>query len=239
MTSFNLASHFNQYFEAILANSEQSRREIYRLRYAVYCEELRYENPDDFPNGEERDGFDEHAIHALIRHRETGRTAGCVRLLTNHQAPGLIFPFESVCGTSLRRDVLDPSTLDRRQLGEISRLAVHQHFRRRTADTSTASGQETADTYIGSERHYPLISMGLFLVASALAISNAIAHTVVMMEPRLARLLGSCGIRFTALGEIIEYHGRRGPFVITPDQLRAHINPGAEELLNELLLRLK
>lgn len=216
------------------ATSEALKQEVFRLRYAVYCEELHFEDEDVFPDGLETDEYDAHSIFALLRHRESGLTAGCVRLILNRQDDALRFPFERACAGSLNPVFYDPLSLNRKLCGEISRLAVHNHFRRRRGEAATPEGAVEGASYFGGERHYPLVAMGLFLSASALALNMGLEQVMVLMEPRLARLLGSCGIRFTQIGDVVDYHGQRGPFRITRDELLNQLNPESMQFLKLL-----
>jgi N-acyl amino acid synthase of PEP-CTERM/exosortase system len=81
--------------------------------------------------------------------------------------------------------------------------------------------------------------MGLFLAASALGLNRGLDQVLVMMEPRLARLLGSCGIRFQAVGEVIDYHGKRGPYRIRREELLNALDPNSRALLDHMLERLR
>lgn len=239
MTTPSLAQHFDEYFEVVPVHDDAGRREVFRLRYAVYCEELAYEDKHVFPDGEERDGLDDDSRFALLRHRATGRGVGCVRLIVNARTPELRFPFETVCADRLDSALIDLAALDRNRVGEISRLAVHQDFRRRKGESETPEGATESDGNFGGNRRYPVIAMGLFLSATALAMNGGLDQVVVLMEPRLARLLGSCGIRFTQIGEVIDHHGRRGPFRITRRELLENLNPDSELLLRRLIERLR
>lgn len=236
----SLREHFDAHFDVVAVTSPETRREVFRLRYAVYCEELAYEDASIFPDAEERDAFDDDAEFALLRHRATGRAVGCVRLIVNRRTPDLRFPFEQACAGRLDRTLLDVDSFDRDRAGEISRLAVHQQFRRRKGEAETPDGASgEPDDHFGGSRRYPLIAMGLFLAATALAMNRGLEQVLVMMEPRLARLLGSCGIRFTRIGEVIDYHGRRGPFRITRAELLANLNPDSAALLAAMIERLR
>ena len=239
MTTPSLAQHFDEYFEVVPATDAAARSEVFRLRYAVYCEELAYEDKSVFPDGEERDDFDEDSQFALLRHRSTGRGVGCVRLIVNERSPDLRYPFEAVCAEKLDTNLVDLDQLDRSRIGEISRLAVHQDFRRRKGEAETPEGASEPDDQFGGDRRYPVIAMGLFLAATALAMNRGLDQVLVMMEPRLARLLARCGIRFTQVGEVIDYHGRRGPFRITRQELLSNLNPDSELLLSLMLDRLR
>lgn len=239
MTNFSLSQHFHQYFEAIPVRDEATRQKVFQLRYEVYCEELHFENTEAFPDHQEHDDYDAHSEFVLLRHRESGRSAGCVRLILNHKDPELRFPFELACGEHFDQSQYDPEHIDRSRIAEISRLAVHSHFRRRTGEAATPEGTAEPASYFGGERHYPIVAMGLFLSVSALALNLGLDQVLVMMEPRLARLLGSCGIRFSQIGDIIDYHGRRGPFRITRDELLNSLSPEAMSFINDLRTALR
>lgn len=237
--TLSLASHFDQYFEALPVTDDATRREVFRLRFAVYCEEHGYESPDAFPDGEEHDAYDTESTFALIRHRASGRAAGCVRLITNERAADLRFPFEQLCSAQLDPRLLDDLHLSRDRIGEISRLAVHQDFRRRRSDAGDvplpAGAAPSPEIYYGGVRRYPLVAMGLFLSASALALNAGLEQALVVMEPRLARLLGSAGIPFNQVGDVISYRGRRAPFSITREELLGNLHPECQHLLEQLV----
>jgi len=237
--TLNLTSHFDRHFEALPATEEVNRREVFRLRFAVYCEEHGYEAPSAFPNGEEHDVFDNDSAYVLIRHRASGRAAGCVRLITNERTADLRFPFEQLCGAHLDPRFVDLLYLARDRIGEISRLAVHNDFRRRRIDAndspSEAGSGPGSQIYYGGARQYPLVAMGLFLSASALALNAGLERALVVMEPRLARLLGGSGIPFKQVGDVITYRGQRAPFCITREELLGNLHPECKHLLDQLV----
>lgn len=233
-----LAQHFFTYFDLCRALSPDTIDVALRLRYAVYCEELGYEDPHAFPDGREHDRYDDRAEHCFLLHRQTGRAAGCFRLILNPPDSDLL-PFEHVCAGRFEAGPLAPSAHDRPLFGEISRLAVHGDFRRRAGEQQSPIGIAADADANPDSRHYPMVAMGLFLGASALALNLGMNRVYVMMEPRLARLLRSCGIVFTQIGDIIDYHGRRGPFVITGEALYRTLAGNALELLEAMRERLR
>lgn len=239
-----LVQHFDRFFEFVPAHDAAARADVFRLRYAVYCQELGYEDPAAFPDGQESDPYDARAVFALLRQRGSGRPVACVRLILADPDAGADqpFPFERVCRGQLDPLQIDPLQLDRGHSGEISRLAIHQDFRRRRGEWQTPEATGEADALdnatTGGQRRYPLLPMSLFLAAAALAMNRGLTQVFVMMEPRLARLLGACGIRFTQIGALIDYHGQRGPFRITHDALIAGLPQEGRALLDVLRRRL-
>jgi N-acyl amino acid synthase of PEP-CTERM/exosortase system len=234
----HLAQHFFTYFDLRRAMSPDEVDIALRLRYAVYCEELAYEDKHRFPDGREHDQYDAQSSHCYLLHKPTGRTAGCFRLILSpdSQTP---LPFEDVCARQFHDGPLAPSTVSRRKFGEISRLAVHGDFRRRAGEQQSPIGVASDADANPDSRHYPMVAMGLFLGASAQALNLGLDRVYVMMEPRLARLLRSCGIVFTQVGDVIDYHGRRGPFVITGEGLHRTLAGNALELLEDMRERLR
>ena len=78
---------FVKIFGIEVADTEQLRRDAFRLRYRVYCEERKFERREDFPDRLESDRFDDGAVHAIVRHRETGIVVGAVRLARGRRSP--------------------------------------------------------------------------------------------------------------------------------------------------------
>ncbi len=86
----------------------------FRLRYQVYCEEKRWLSPDDYPNGLEKDFYDEKSIHVMALD-EDFQLVGLMRILQNKDYNSL--PYEN-----------HPAMKDIRFMGsgvaELSRLIV-------------------------------------------------------------------------------------------------------------------
>ncbi len=206
-----LAEDFLRYFEVGLALGEEDRRATWRVRYRVYCEEFGYEPAERFPNGEEKDLYDDFSTACLVRHRETGMPAGCVRLVP--ALPDLPLPLERHCGEALDRPLLQELGLERTRLCEISRLAVDGAFRRRSGEAVTRFGEiEALQCPLQERRTFPLIAVALFLAATAASAMIGRNQALAMMEPFLPRLVRRSGIVFRQVGKETEYHGVRAPF---------------------------
>ena len=228
-----ISEAFRHYFEVVLADTEELREQVFRLRYAVYCAELHYEDPANFPDGLERDAFDSLAFHCLLRHRPTDLLAGTVRLITaGPLAPEAPFPFEIACRGHLDEKLISMEMPDRRRTGEISRLAVISAFRRRTGEQHLPAPLLEEADFSGEERRvFPHLALGLYLAAASMGLLAGLDSVFVMMEERLARRLKHYGIVFEQVGDVIDYHGRRGPYHITREMLYANIAPPIESLL--------
>lgn len=216
-----LAGHmFHKYFLAVTAATDELRSEVFRIRYDVYCDELRYEDPSRFPNREETDSYDPYSLHCLLLHKPSNTYAGCVRLVqVNPVSPEEPLPFERLCKGRMYDEVLARLVPDRTRIGEISRLAVRASFRRRKGEQSVPGGVvEPRQGPLGATRT-PWIALGLYLSAAAIGLIKGLNGVFALMEPRLARRLSTYGIKFQQVGEPVEHRGERAPFFISRETL--------------------
>lgn len=233
MKTASIGESFHDYFQIVLADSNDLRSQAYQLRYKVYCREFHFEPEERCPNQQERDDYDTQSIHCLLVHHPTGQSAGCVRLVL--PAPGeptALLPFERHCAASLDHERLDPALMHRDRIGEISRLAVLARFRRRVAEDQSPVGLNDESTSRRTERRqFPYISLSLYLAAASVGLLSGLDGVFAMMELRLARHLTRYGIKFTQVGTVVDYHGPRAPFYISRSDLLGGLRPDARELL--------
>ena len=229
-----ISKHFSDFLEPVVAQSENTRTESYNIRHKVYCEELKFEplNEDRI----EKDEFDAFSSPCLIKHKSSGHYAGTVRLV-RPQLDDQLLPIEKFCLNSITHETLNPRNFARKDVCEISRLAVPAQFRKRQMDrfSGAALGVINEHTYSENElRCFPFIAIGLYFSAAALVMHNDIKHTYVMMEPRLARSMRFVGIQFEQVGPVINYHGRRAPYYINPSLLYANLRPSFKLMLKNI-----
>ncbi len=229
-----LTENFLRYFDVHLAVTEEQKRNVYRIRYRVYCQEFGYEPIENFPDGLERDEYDDHSLSCLITHRSSGIPAGCVRLVPalDHEP----LPLEKYCLEALDRRFIDGLGVPRSRLCEISRLAVDGAFRRRAGETATRFGEVDAlDCSRQERRTFSIIAVAAFLASTALTEVSGRTNVLAMMEPFLPRLLKRSGIFFQRAGRDIEYHGLRAPFFITTESALRTMRPDLRELYDAIL----
>lgn len=220
----SLIEDFRRFFAVSLASTPEQKQAVYRLRYRVYCQDLRYENPELFPDGAESDAFDARSLHCLVIHRRSGLAAGCVRLV---QSPGELhetpLPMERHCAHAL-----DPATIgfmkhNRKTLCEISRLAVDPRFRRRTGEQRSELG--AFDVCDQEQRSFSLVATAAFMAATALTELTNCNDIFAMMDVSLPQILSRIGLHFQRAGDEIEYHGRRAPYYITTGSALERMHP--------------
>ncbi|AQT60091.1 GNAT family N-acetyltransferase [Cellvibrio mixtus] len=226
-----IAKHFSQYLKPQIALSEELKREVYKLRHKVYCEELHFE--DEKPQHMEQDEFDPRSVHCAIRHLNSNQLAGTVRVITTKHSTELL-PLQQYCAHAITHESLAPTNFLPHQICELSRLAVPALFRKRITDKQdgAAIGVINEESFSAHEmRAFPYIAVSLYLSAMALCHKTRRVHIYLMMEPRLARSLKFVGIHCTQLGPVIEYHGQRAAYYVDVREARRTLNPGYRKLL--------
>ena len=194
MNGSAIASAINALREEVsveIASTPALLREAHRLRHQVYCVERAFETGQD---GMERDQYDGHARHAVVRWRQTGEVVGAVRLiLPKTLAGGGALPIHHVCDPALLHAVPAATT------GEVSRFALAKQLTRQVRSISPAS--------------FSLLRLALIQGAVRLSAEAGHTHWLAVMEPTLLRLLAITGLHFTPLGPVVAYHGLRQPAV--------------------------
>jgi len=227
---------FHEYFKAVPATNDRLKNEVFRIRYEVYCEELGYEDTNQFPDGLEHDSYDPHSLHCLLWHKSSEQFAGCVRLAkTSPSLNNQKLPFEITCGDKVDQSIVNINQLPNESYGEISRLAVRSAFRKRAGEKNTPFGViPDAGPEIEERRSFPLIAFGLYLAAAASGLNSGLERAFAMMEPRLARRLRIFGINFEQIGEAIDHRGLRAPYQITEEGLYRRMPEDLKLLLDDI-----
>jgi N-acyl amino acid synthase of PEP-CTERM/exosortase system len=231
MQHMNISKQFREQFQILLADTNELKKEVYRIRYEVYCQELNYESTNRFPNQLETDIYDERSFHCLLKHRTSGVYAGCIRFVfpDPYQSEGSL-PLNRVCSLDL-----DTSQLPPHSYGEVSRLAVIHQFRRRSGESETPGGLLFFDNQTQEEqekRGFPLIALSLYLAATCIGIEAGVERVLVLMEPKLARHLRYFGFVFTQIGDFVDFRGKRGPYQIMREEVENSLPDYIRELMD-------
>lgn len=224
----NLGTSFKQYFEIVPAINDSLKAEAYRVRHAVYCEDLGFEptRTDKL----ETDQYDPHSIHLLIRDVRSNTFIGCTRIVrpsmdTNQ---GLL-PFERTCANTLDRTIIDPMKLPRDKIGEVSRLAVVALYRRRKGEAEQPINLSEEDYHEEPLPRFPYIPLGLYLGTVELARLNGIQILFMLTEERLANHFGRLGAQPEFIGGSTEHRGARFPSMMNVEgiisNMRSIIRP--------------
>lgn len=210
---------FDEHYEVVLADTESARRIHYQIRYQVYCLEEGFEDYRNFPDGEERDEWDKHSVHFLVRSKTTDEWVAAMRLvLPSSQG----FPLEQICE-------VDPSVASPRlgdSVVEVSRLCIVEHHRHKRQQQA-AHSVNTAKTYphivsdapessARNRRHKSEIVMGLMRAAAVYSRKHEIPNWYFLSTPAFARMMNWLSFQLIKLGPACNHRGKRLPFLISP-----------------------
>jgi N-acyl-L-homoserine lactone synthetase len=174
-------------------NGPEFLREVFRLRYQVYCLERHFEPGD---NGLETDLYDAFSRHVLLRHLPTGQAIGTARLVIPRlNGPRTKLPMEEFADLPRLR------ALPRDRLAEVSRFALSKKLR-------------VASASLGSLARLALVR-GIVQLSGEIGLT----HWCALMEPKLLRLLAASGIYFVPASGLVEHHGLRQPSYASLAQL--------------------
>lgn len=234
------ANHFFEHFTLVVANEEKDQRACFRTRHQVYCEEMGFEEVRQTKM--EFDEFDEYAISCYIQHKATGDCAGTIRVVMP-QHSGQVLPIEQNCADAIRMDENSPSRLPRHSVCEISRLAIPKRFRRRETDTNlspvTGKSLDKGFKRTKPDRNFPYLTLALYFFAATICVLRDVENVYVMMEPKLARSLRMLGIEFNQLGQVIEYHGKRAAYRLSPEEFFHQISPSLHRFYRKIMKELE
>lgn len=206
---------FDKHFEAVLADCEEGKRVHYKIRYQVYCIEAGYEDSRAFAGGEEKDEWDEHSVHFLVRSKHTGQWIAAMRLiLPDDKGRHPVFQFCDIDNSIADRTAGSTS-------GEISRLCIVDSFRRRLPPGRTeaepfhlASSAHSAHAQLRERCKEPLIVLGLFRAAAQYSREHGIPYWYFLTTSALARMLKRMHINMSKVGASCVHNGERHPFLI-------------------------
>ncbi len=72
---------FDKDFELFLGDTEEGIALNQRVRYRVFCLEKGFEDATEFPDGRERDPWDDVSIHFAVREKATGNWVAATRVI--------------------------------------------------------------------------------------------------------------------------------------------------------------
>jgi len=233
----NLGRGFKRHFEVAPALSDELKDAVYGIRHRVYCEELGFEPIR--PDRREKDEYDAHSVHLLMRSLAEDGFIGCARLvLARPGDPYYPLPFERACSATLDRNLVDPTGMPRTAVAEVSRLAIVNTFRRRKGEAKTADAVAQMSFGNRDRPRFPYIQVGLYLGIVALAHRLGIGTLFMLTEPRLANHFGLLGVKLQPVGAPVEHRGTRVPAMMNVnaivDGLRFFVRPLYEVILDEI-----
>ena len=210
----DMLNAFDEYFEIITADTPELLEQVFRLRYAVLCIEVRAPGFEaaHYPDGMETDEYDRHSHHILLKHRPSGNFIGSARLIfPDPSNPGKPFPVEQY--TQIDSVRIDISKLPRQHTVEISRfILLGKYSRRREERRGSDTGTNGDQCDPSNRRRFPHPMLAISVGIIRLCARKGITHWFSVMEPALNRLLGLYGLQLDPIGPLVDHHGPRRPY---------------------------
>ncbi|MGB8434662.1 MAG: PEP-CTERM/exosortase system-associated acyltransferase [Burkholderiales bacterium] len=232
--ALDLREGFRSRFEMIPATSDTLVEQVYRVRHRVYCEDLGFQAIR--PDARERDAYDDHAVHLLLRKAGEGAPVACARLVRPDPSnPSCPLPFERFCAASLDRSIVDPDLLPRSTVAEVSRLAVMREFRRRKGEALQPAPLSEGDFGTEENPRFPYIPVSLYFGIVAIAGIDGIESLFMLTEPRLGAHFAKLGVTVRQIGSPIEYSGLRIPSMIRVSEIVSGLNTSCRPLYLEIM----
>ena len=214
---------FDQHYEVLLADTPESKAIHYSIRYQVYCEEMGFENKDDFPHEQEFDDYDNHAAHFIVRTKRGNQWVGAMRMVFKNNQ---LLPLEKHCTltTQISNNHLNRSI-------EISRLCLIKSIRKRGVDyintLALANENEPAkdNNVIPFHRRQLLersIIWGLIRAGAIHCEKHNIHNWYFFVSNALAKIILKQGFNLQQIGKPFHFNGERLPFEITVSEVLAN-----------------
>ncbi|MCW5598531.1 MAG: PEP-CTERM/exosortase system-associated acyltransferase [Nitrosomonas sp.] len=208
----DIAAAFHEYFEIVTADTPELRKEAFSLRYRILCvkECIPGFETEKYPDELERDEYDDHSIHLLLKHKASDSFIGTARLiLSDISSKNGKFPVEL---HTQFYPMYSNMSVDRQHTVEISRFAILSDFFRRKDDLNLTVGKVARQPNMSGRRRFPHPMLGLAVGIIQMCAKHNIYYWFSAMDPALNRLLGFYGMQLNPIGPLAEFHGTRRPY---------------------------
>jgi len=229
-------------FKFGLVQDKDVLEDTFRMRHEVYVEEFGFEKKEDHPSGLETDDYENDSIHFACLN-ENDSVVGTIRLVLDSDKG---FPIEHAVKTTFVGD-----RPDRSKIGEISRLTVSKDLRRRKEDgmygiesylKKKEGGVLPDDGSIPEEmqgRKNPIIVLGLYQVMYHESRRRGITHWYMITDKKLFYALKKYGFLFHQIGDPVEYHGERTPYLGIIEEIEKTLMKDNPDMLKIMLTGLE
>jgi len=240
---------------------EKELIEVYKLRYKVYCEEWGFEKPEDHPDGLEMDEYDKYSVHFAAKD-STGKIVGTIRMILNSPEG---FPIEKYCELNINKDELPRERLaeisrlaiskEYRRRAEDRYIYGPEEERRGIGvfgyypygisayHNYTYTYKRAGDSYRRGvlkerrKRHEPVTS--LYKAIYHESKRRGLTHWYAVMTKGLFIMLKKFGFNFQPIGDPVDYHGIRTPYLGEIKKIEQEVLNTNPELYEEFTKDLK
>ncbi len=196
---------------------------VFGLRYQVYCLERGFLPADNYPDGLERDEYDDYSTYVSATN-QANIVVGALRVVRPPE--GMPFPFQTHCTRLFNTPPLPPP----HECVEVSRVIISKVYRRRADDTSLGISSKLLEdstdhvNMMASEnnehgrKQQPEILLGILRQMYRHCKKIGVSYWYAATEPSLARMLQRINLTFEAIGEQEDYYGLVTPYILAVDK---------------------
>jgi N-acyl-L-homoserine lactone synthetase len=225
-------------FTGKLVSDEKDLKAIYRLRYRIYCSEWGFEKPENYPDEMITDVYDKNSLQFAVKD-DAQKIIGAISLIL-HSSEG--FPTEKYCELNLKRDpvpresVAEISRLaihrnyrrraedkyiygpdeERRSIGTFDFPSGYSNqrgsFRRADDRYRNKNSRNSNDAYSERRRRNEVVC-SLYKAVYKECKRRQITHWYAVMTKGVVMLLNKMGLTFDVIGDPVDYHGIRTPYL--------------------------
>ncbi|HFE37532.1 MAG TPA: GNAT family N-acetyltransferase, partial [Gammaproteobacteria bacterium] len=163
---------FDSDFEVVLANTEESKKLHYALRYQVYCQEMQYEDAAQFADQMEKDELDTSSVHFIVRAKRTGEWLAAIRFIVGELETLPTYNLLPAGSFHQQRMAEGVRCSGARVALEISRMCILGSYRKTGASLSSHDG--CSNIYGVQRQRQPEVLLGLMRTAYAYCLSKQI-----------------------------------------------------------------
>jgi N-acyl-L-homoserine lactone synthetase len=247
-------------FKVHKVSDKEELAEIYRLRYKVYCEEWGFEKPEDHHGGLETDIYDKHSVH-FAAEDNNGKIIGTIRLILN-SPDGFPLEKHcpvNIDKNGLPRDTLSEISRlviskdyrkrtednyiygtdeERRSIGSFNYTGktyyrrAEDRYRYGLQRNSSIKTKMSPQTFQDRRRRHEVV-LNLYRSIYHESKNRQVTHWYAIMTKGLYILLRRLGIYFLAIGDPVDYHGIRTPYLGDTKKIEHEVMIKNPELYNE------
>lgn len=192
-------------FEEVTPGTPDYERYL-EARYEVFCEELGRVDAPGLHSAQgrpiETDQYDPFSRHFIACHKPTDTVAGFVRVILPNESGLNVTPRYVIDRPLPYEDATDD------RIGEISRMAIAPHFRRRHSDRGKPvhgdPESEMSKKPEGLRQHQPELVLGMYREVYQLCRQTGLDYCVAAMDSHFSRLLIALGFPFVPVGPVNE-----------------------------------
>jgi len=244
-------------FITSIITEEKGLTEIYRLRYKVYCLEWGFEKPENHASGCIKDIFDNHSIHFAIKD-DSQKTIGAIRLIVDSEEG---FPIEKFCELDIKNGEIPHDKIaeisrlvvhrdyrrrtedkfiygpdeERRSIGSFAYESSYSFSRRFEDRHKFRQSVQRANISQTERRRRHEIVLNLYKAIYIESKRRRLTHWYSVMTKGIASLLDKFGIKFEAIGDLVDYHGIRTPYLGNLGKIEEEMSNRDPDLYKEFM----